>query len=71
MTKVPLPVGSINSAVAKPARHRLNERSNQTFRLSVEAQKLIVGLAQKLGIGRTAVLELSVRDLAEKKGVQA
>jgi len=48
----------------------LSERRTQTFRLSIAALNTMVVLANKLGIGRTAVLELAVRDLAKREEIK-
>jgi len=41
-----------------------------SFRLSDDALRLIAAIANKLGIGRTAVLEMAIRKLAEKENVK-
>jgi predicted transcriptional regulator len=40
-----------------------------SYRLSAEALRLIDQLATKLGLGKTAVLELAIRKLAEREGL--
>ena len=41
-----------------------------TIRLSGEAKRLLIELAQRLGISQTAVLELAVRRLAKLEEVE-
>lgn len=41
-----------------------------TVRLSAEAQRLLEKMAEKNGISKTAVLELAIRKMAEKEGVE-
>jgi len=41
-----------------------------SIRLTDDAMQLKKMLAQKLGISGSAVLELAIRELAEKKGVK-
>jgi predicted transcriptional regulator len=41
-----------------------------SVRLSPEAKRLLVLLAQKLSISQAAVLELAIRDKAKREGVQ-
>jgi hypothetical protein len=48
----------------------LNVRKRTDLRLSVAALKLIETLAKQLGIGKTHVIELAVRQMAESKGVK-
>ncbi len=45
------------------------EKSSTSIRLSPEAEKLRTKLAAKLGINKTAVIELALREFAEKHGV--
>ena len=45
----------------------LPERFSVTFRLSGDALKLLAALGGKLGVGKTAVVELAVRELARVK----
>jgi len=40
-----------------------------SYRLSPEAKQLIKLLASQLGLNETSVIELAIRELAEKKGV--
>jgi hypothetical protein len=40
-----------------------------SFRLTVEALRLLDKLVMRTGIGRRACLELAIRELAERKGV--
>ena len=53
-----------------PHRISLSERSMQHFRLSIEVQTIIITLAKKLGVGRTHVLELAVRDMAKREEIK-
>jgi hypothetical protein len=48
----------------------LPERFSTSFRLTRAAQDLIVRIASTLGIGRTAVVELAVRELAQTKKIK-
>ena len=41
-----------------------------SVRLSPEAKRLLVLLAQKLSISQAAVLELAIRDKAKRKGIK-
>ena len=41
------------------------------MRLSAEAKRLVVLLAQKLSISQAAVFELAVRDYAKREGIAA
>lgn len=41
-----------------------------SFRLSVEADRLLVALAESLGISKTAALEVLIREMAERRGVK-
>jgi hypothetical protein len=41
-----------------------------SYRLTTEGKQLIKLLAQKLGVNETSVIELAVRELAEKKDVK-
>jgi predicted DNA-binding protein len=41
-----------------------------SFRLTTEVKQLIKLLAKKLGVNETSVVEIAVRELAEKKGVE-
>jgi hypothetical protein len=41
-----------------------------SYRLSVDAKQLIKMLSDRLGINETSVIELAVRELAEKKGIK-
>lgn len=40
-----------------------------SFRLSKEASALLTAVADSLGISRTAVVELAVRDYADSRGI--
>jgi hypothetical protein len=41
-------------------------KKSATFRLSEEAMNLLVALAQRRGINRTAVLEILIREAARR-----
>lgn len=41
-----------------------------SMRLSPEAKRLLVALAQKLGVSQTAILELALREKAKREGVK-
>lgn len=40
-----------------------------SYRLSREGLRLAAALAKKLGIPKTAVIEIALREMAERKGV--
>lgn len=44
-------------------------RIPRTIRLTPAAQKLLDGLSQRLGLNKTAIIELAVRRLAASEGV--
>jgi len=46
------------------------DRSPTSFRLSTVALRIILLLAESLGLSRTAVVEMAVRELAKKNGVK-
>lgn len=46
------------------------EKRATSVRLSVEAKRLLASVARRLGISKTAALELAIRLLAEQHGVQ-
>ena len=48
----------------------LPERVSMTFRLSEDACGMIQTLRQGLGVGKTAVVELAIRELVRIKGPQ-
>lgn len=48
----------------------LNERVRRDYRLTKDALRLMDAIAKKMGIGRTHVIELAVRQLAEAKGLK-
>jgi predicted DNA-binding protein len=41
-----------------------------SIRLSEEARRLRKALAERMGVSESAVLELAIRELAEKKGIK-
>jgi hypothetical protein len=41
-----------------------------SIRISLTAKKLLVALANKLGISQSAVIEIAVRDKAKAEGVE-
>lgn len=47
------------------------KRAKRSFTLTSEADELLVKLAAKLGISKTAVLEIIIREKAAKEGLQA
>jgi len=49
----------------------LSERKKTSFQLSLKALKLVDDLSRELGVSRTAILEFSVRDFAEKQLLKA
>lgn len=46
-----------------------DEKLTVSARLSTEARELLTALAKKQGISKTAVLELAIREYAEKRGL--
>jgi hypothetical protein len=47
----------------------LSERKPLTMRYSIDAIELMAKVGRKMGMGRVAVMELALRDLAERKGI--
>ena len=47
------------------------DRFSTSFRLTKTARELIENLGTALGIGKTAVVELAVRELAQMKKLKA
>jgi len=45
-------------------------KTGTSFRLSDTARELIESLTQKLGVSKTDVVEIAIRELAQSKGVQ-
>ena len=45
------------------------DKKPTSVRLSDEAKRLRKLLAQRLGVSETAIIELAIRELAEKKGI--
>lgn len=43
---------------------------HSTYRISEEGKNLMMLLTKKIGVNQTAVLEIAIRELAEKKGVR-
>jgi predicted transcriptional regulator len=41
-----------------------------SYRLTPEAKRLLDALAQKLGIRKTAALEIAIREKAKKEGIR-
>ena len=48
----------------------LNERVRRDYRLTKEVIRLLEALAKKKGVGRTHIIELSVREMAKVEGVK-
>jgi len=46
-------------------------KQQTTIRLTTEGRALQVGLARKLGLSLTAIIEMAVRQLAERYNVKA
>jgi len=46
------------------------ESKPMTFRLSAEAQRLLKALAEANGISMTAIIELSIREKAERQKIR-
>lgn len=45
------------------------DRTQTAFRLTPKARKLLERLAKKLGVSMAAVVEIAVREAAEKRGI--
>jgi hypothetical protein len=45
-------------------------KKHTSYRISDEGKRLIKVLAQMLGITETAIVEIAVREMAEKKGIK-
>ncbi len=45
-------------------------KKHTSYRISEEGKQLLKLLARRLGVSETAVLEMSIREMAEKKGVK-
>ncbi len=43
---------------------------HSTYRLSEDAKQLMKLMAQRLGLNQTAIMELAIREKAEKMGVK-
>jgi predicted DNA-binding protein len=46
------------------------DKRAMSIRLSAEGRRLLDALSARLGISRTAVLELIIRETAERKGIE-
>jgi hypothetical protein len=47
-----------------------NERKNTSIRISAEGERLRAALSKLLGISKTAVIEIALRELAARHGVK-
>jgi predicted transcriptional regulator len=47
----------------------MNKLRTTTIRYTPEAKRLLELLAQKLGVSQAAIVELAIREFAEKRGV--
>jgi hypothetical protein len=47
-----------------------DERKNTSIRISADGERLRAALAKLLGISKTAVIEIALRELAAKHGVK-
>lgn len=45
------------------------ERKSTSIRLSAEAERLRAALAKLLGVNKTAIVEIALREMAQKYGV--
>ena len=45
-------------------------KKHTSYRISEEGKQLLKMLARLLGVSETAVLEMSIREMAQKKGVK-
>lgn len=48
----------------------MSEKRKRSFTLTDTADMLLEVLAEKMGISKTAVLEIAIRDYAQQQGVQ-
>lgn len=51
-------------------KEKSSRKQTTTIRLSPDGRRLLAELARRQGISRTAVLELLIRQEAEKRGVE-
>jgi predicted transcriptional regulator len=49
----------------------MRKQRTTTIRYTPEAKRLLETLAKKLGVSQTAVVEMAIREFAEKRGVRA
>jgi len=48
-----------------------NRKTPTAFRLSEKAKLLLSALAEKLGVNQTSVIEMAIRQIAEREKVEA
>ncbi len=48
-----------------------SRKTPTAFRLSEKARALLAALAEKLGVNQTAVVEMAIRQMAERERVEA
>ena len=46
-------------------------KKHSSYRISEEGKQLLRLLAKKLGVNETSVIEMAVREMAEKRGVKS
>jgi predicted transcriptional regulator len=49
---------------------KINKADPTSIRFSVKAKKLLEKLSEKLNITKPSILELAIRDYAEKNGIE-
>lgn len=48
----------------------MTSKQSASYRLSDDARELIELLAKKIGVSKTDIIEIAVRELAQSKGVE-
>lgn len=48
----------------------MEEKQKTSVQLTLEAKGLLVALAKQLGVSQSAILELAIREKAERHGLQ-
>jgi predicted transcriptional regulator len=46
------------------------DKKSTTYRLTDDARRMLVAMAERLGISQSAVLELAIREKAKREGVK-
>jgi hypothetical protein len=60
---------SANYATLRPIMPAQPRKTPTSFRLSLRALRLLEKLALRTGVGRSAYLEMAIRELARREGV--